>query len=216
MKDPLEANEYEVDTTDDEDLEAAMREALEAVESIHPEEGDATAEVAGESSPPRSDDADAEELSLLRQEVAELRDRSVRTLADFDNFRKRADREREEQRQYAGSEVLREILPVIDNLERALESAPESDDLTAGVTLILRQLTELLKRHGVERVEALGCPFDPAIHDAVSRQDEEDLDVATVREELQAGYIMKDRLLRPAMVVVAVPTVSPQTDEDSD
>lgn len=196
---PLEVDEFDVDGSEDQDIEAAMRDALKAVE------GDAEAESGeadGDSARSGSD-----ELTALRKEVVELRDRSVRTLADFDNFRKRADRERDEQRRYAGSEVMRELLPVIDNLERALDSAGESGDLKQGVELIHKQIMDLLRRHGVERVEAQDRPFDPAVHEAVSRQEEEGLDVATVREELQTGYVMKDRLLRPSMVVVAVPTV---------
>lgn len=218
-KGPLEADEYEVDSSDDQDLEAAMREALEAVEASGTGKDEADEDDSG--SPSLSagavlDEAGSEELTMLRQEVAELRDRSVRTLADFDNYRKRAEREREEQRRYAGSEVLRDVLPVIDNLERALESANESDELKSGVELILRQILDLLRRYGVERVAAMNRPFDPSVHEAVSRQESEDVEVPTVCDELQAGFVMKDRLLRPAMVVVAVPAETGSEDEGAD
>ena len=207
-KRPLEADEYQVDSAENEDLEAAMREALEAVESTNSGRDD-VADVHDGKAPEvlgiEVGEAATAELTMLRQEVVELRERSVRTLADFDNFRKRSEREREEQRRYAGSEVLRDVLPVIDNLERALESASEAGELKAGVEMILRQILDLLKRNGVERVESMNRPFDPAVHEAVSRRDSEDIEGPTVCDELQAGYVMKDRLLRPAMVVVAVP-----------
>ncbi|MDH3253864.1 MAG: nucleotide exchange factor GrpE [Acidobacteriota bacterium] len=208
-----ETEEFEVDGEAEQDLETAMREALEAVEAASRDELDeakavpADAEAARESLPVSDGDIDLsglDELANLRREVAELRDRSVRTLADFDNFRKRSEREREEQRRYAGTEVLREILAVVDNLERALESEGNFKDLKSGVELILRQVLDMLKRHGVERVDANGA-FDPGVHEAVSRQEADDVSVPMVQEELQAGYVLKDRLLRPAMVVVAVP-----------
>lgn len=205
---PLKADEYEVDSTENEDLEAAMREALEAVEATGSGRDD-IADVPNGKIPEdlgiEVGEAATTELTMLRKEVVELRERSVRTLADFDNFRKRSERERDEQRRYAGSEVLRDVLPVIDNLERALESAGDAGELKAGVEMILRQILDLLRRHGVERVEAMNKPFDPAVHEAVSRKDAEEIEVPTVCDELQAGYVMKDRLLRPSMVVVAVP-----------
>ena len=210
-QEPLEADEYEVDSSDDQDLEAAMREALEAVESSGVETGEATESSEG----PDAEGAGLDELTMLRKEVAELRDRSVRTLADFENFRKRAERERDEQRRYAGTEVLRDVLPVVDNLERALESNGDSDELTKGVELILRQVLDMLRRHGVERVKAKGQVFDPGVHEAVSRQEAEEVVAPTVCEELQAGFVLRDRLLRPAMVVVAVPPSPASEDEGS-
>jgi molecular chaperone GrpE len=218
-KGPLEADEYEVDGSENLDLEAAMREALEAVEATHTPEEEVDVDTAA--SPERApdtelDETETAELAMLRREVVELRERSVRTLADFDNFRKRAERERDEQRRYAGSAVLKEVLPVVDNLERALESAGELGELKAGVELILRQILDLLRRNGVHRVEAMNQPFDPVFHEAVSRKESDDIDVPTVCDELQAGFLMKDRLLRPSMVVVAVPTQEKHDDEGSE
>jgi molecular chaperone GrpE len=217
-QEPLEADEYEVDSSEDQDLEAAMREALEAVESARVETGETKEDDAGSgesSATLEVGEGSLDELTMLRKEVAELRDRSVRTLADFDNFRKRAERERDEQRRYAGTEVLRDVLPVVDNLERALESNGDNDEMTEGVELILRQVLDMLRRHGVVRVEAQGQAFDPGVHEAVSRQESEEVDVPTVSEELQAGYVLKDRLLRPAMVVVTVSSSPANEDEGS-
>jgi molecular chaperone GrpE len=129
----------------------------------------------------------------------------MRTLADFDNYRKRAERERAEVRRYALMEPLRDLLEVVDNLERAVSAGGSPDDLKLGIDMTLRQLADVLKRHGVTPVAAADRPFDPAVHEAVSRQEAEDVDEPTVSAELQKGYLLHDRLVRPARVVVAVP-----------
>src|SRR5690349_9714022 len=131
------------------DLEAAMRDAVAAVEGVESGSGRAGDPPAA-SDPPGS----AGEIAKLRQENAELRDRSVRTLADFDNYRKRAERERQEQRRYALSEVLRDFLAIQDNLDLALTAGGSPDDVRRGVEMISRQLRDLLRRYGVEGVAA--------------------------------------------------------------
>ena len=146
-----------------------------------------------------------EEVSTLRREIADLRDRSVRTLADFDNYRKRSERERRDAVRYAAAAPLGDLLEVVDNLGRALAAGGTADDLKLGVEMTLRQLEDVLRRHGVESVPASGELFDPAHHEAVSRLEDPDVEAPTVVEELQRGYRLHDRLLRPARVVVAVP-----------
>jgi molecular chaperone GrpE len=145
------------------------------------------------------------EVAALRREIADLRDRSMRTLADFDNYRKRAERERRDAVRYAGSAPLGDLLEVVDNLSRALAAGGTADDLKTGVEMTLRQLEDVLRRHGVEGVAAAGQRFDPAVHEAVSRLEDPDVEAPTVVEELQRGYRLHERLLRPARVVVAVP-----------
>jgi molecular chaperone GrpE len=179
------------------DLEAAMREAVAAVEGV---ETGSRPEAAGGDA-----DADAEEVAKLRQEIADLRDRSMRTLADFDNFRKRSERERQELKRYALLEPLRELLTVADNLGLALSAEGSAEDLKRGVEMIHRQMAELLRRFGVAEVPAVGKPFDPTVHEAVSREESADVKAPTVTAELRRGYKLHDRLLRPAMVKVAVP-----------
>ncbi len=174
------------------DLETAMREAVAAVEEV--EGGDRSASV-----------SEAEEVAQLRQEIADLRDRSMRTLADFDNFRRRSERERQELKRYALLEPLREFLTVADNLDLALSAEGPAEDLKRGVEMIHRQLQELLRRFGVTEIAAVGQPFDPTLHEAVSREESGDVKAPTVVGELRRGYRMHDRLLRPAMVKVAVP-----------
>ncbi len=180
------------------DLEAAMRDAVAAVEGV---QSGAKADAPTGSAPAGS----AEEIAKLRQEVAELRDRSVRTLADFDNFRKRAERERQEMRKYALIEPVRELLTVADNLDLALSAQGSAEDLKRGVEMIHRQMTDLLRRFGAVEVPAVGQPFDPTLHEAVSREESREVKVPTVVAELRRGYKMHDRLVRPSMVKVAVP-----------
>lgn len=178
-----------------EDLDAAMREAVAAVEEV---EGERQAAASAETT-------DEEEVAKLRREIADLRDRSMRTLADFDNFRKRSERERQETRKYALAEPLREFLEIVDNLGLALSAAGSADDLKRGVEMIHRQMQELLRRLGVKEIEALNQPFDPALHEAVQREEDPTVKTATVVGELRRGYMLHDRLLRPTMVKVAVP-----------
>lgn len=149
--------------------------------------------------------SEEDEVAELRREIADLRDRSVRTLADFDNYRKRSDRERRDAVRYAASAPLGDLLEVVDNLERALAAGGSAVDLKLGVEMTLRQLEDVLRRHGIEGVPAAGQRFDPAHHEAVSRLVDPDVEAPTVVEELQRGYRLHDRLLRPARVVVAVP-----------
>jgi molecular chaperone GrpE len=149
------------------------------------------------------------ESERLRAEVADWRDRSLRTLADFDNFRKRAERDKEEVRKYALADFLREFVAVADNFDLALRSGGSGEDLRRGVEMIHRQFDEHLRRFGLRSVEALGAEFDPAVHEAVARREDADVTRPTVVAELRKGYFLGDRLLRPAMVEVAVPVETP-------
>lgn len=186
------------------DLEAATRDALAAVEAVH---SASNAPAAPDPDPaPGADDA---AVNRLQAEIADLRDRSVRTLADYDNFRKRAEREREEQRKYALSEVLRDFLAINDNIALALQAGGTADDVKRGVEMIGKQLRDLLRRYGVEEVAAQGERFDPAIHEAVSRAEDPHVLEPTVSEVLRRGYRVHERLLRPAMVKVVVPGDNP-------
>lgn len=183
-----------------EDLDAAMRDAVAAVEGV---KGERKTADAGEAQ--AASDNGEEEVANLRREIADLRDRTMRTLADFDNFRKRSERERQDLKRYALLEPLRDFLEIVDNLGLALSAAGSSEDLKRGVEMIHRQMQDLLRRFGVKEIEALNQPFDPAIHEAVSREEDPTVDKPTVTGELRRGYTLHDRLLRPSMVKVAVP-----------
>jgi molecular chaperone GrpE len=205
MKKAGDATEVALDLDDQTtDIEAAMRDAVAAVEGV--ESG-----ARGEASPAAGATGAnaAADPAKLRQEATELRDRLTRTLADFDNFRKRAERDRQEQKRYALFDPLREFLTVTDNLDLALSAQGSAEDLKRGVEMIHRQMLELLRRFGVTEVSAVGQPFDPTVHEAVAREESPQVKSPTVSAELRRGYKLHDRLLRPAMVKVAVPAESP-------
>lgn len=183
-----------------EDMEAAMRAAVAAVEGVE-NAGRQQDEPAGAAAAP----ANETDVDKLRRENAELRDRSMRTLADFDNFRKRSERDRQDLRKYALVEPLRDFLNIVDNLDLALSAGGSAEDLKRGVEMIHRQMLDLLRRNGVKEVKALGEPFDPAVHEAVSREEDSTVRTPTVTGEMRRGYSIHDRLLRPAMVKVSVP-----------
>jgi len=142
----------------------------------------------------------------LEEKLEAERAQALRVLADFQNYRRRSEEQRQEIASRAVQNFVAELLPVLDNFERALAASKEtqsSDSLVAGVEMILRQLRELLERHGVAPIEAIGHPFDPNLHDAVMRVEASDVEDNTVVEELQRGYMMDGRVIRPAMVKVA-------------
>lgn len=182
------------------------------------EDGESIEEDLSSESPPdvESPDVSPQESSQLRTELEEMRNQRMRTLADFDNFRKRAEREKGDIKRYALIEPLRELLPVIDNLERALQADGSVEDLKLGVEMTLTQLREMMRRRGLQQVPAAGHPFDPAVHDAVSRFEDETVSQPTVADELQSGYLLHDRLLRPAMVRVAMPPEANGADDAGD
>jgi len=144
------------------------------------------------------------EDGALSEENRDLKDRYMRTLADFENYRKRADREKSDFYKYALQGVLKELLPALDNFDRALDHAEEGDDFHKGLSLIYKQLLDTLQKHGVKPINESGVRFDPNIHEGVMREEDPSVPAQTVTAVLQKGYFLHDRLLRPAMVKVAV------------
>jgi molecular chaperone GrpE len=156
-------------------------------------------------------------IAALETERNELRDRMLRIAAEFDNYKKRVRREQAENENKAREAVLRDLLEVADNLERALavESSPDIKALQQGVTLVLRLFQNKLERYDVRPLEAKGQPFDPRLHDAISQVPSADAPPGSVLSEVQKGYRIGERLLRPALVVVAVaPTIRKGSSED--
>jgi molecular chaperone GrpE len=144
------------------------------------------------------------ELENLKAEKATYLDRLARLQAEFDNYRKRAAKEQQDFRDYALADALKQVLPILDSLDRALKTENAStDDFRAGVDLIDRQFHDVLSRLGVEPIQAAGQPFDPNMHQAIQMVDTDEVAENHVVDELQRGYKIKDRLLRPAMVRVA-------------
>ena len=162
-------------------------------------------------------DAAAESVEELL-EAAEARaeksqDRLLRVTAEFENYKKRAERDINDFRKFANESLIKEILPILDNLERALEISEEKNEKTLkgmreGVAMTLKGLLSGLEKYGVVPIESLNQPFDPNFHQAVMREESDKRPDNTVSQELQKGYMMQDRLLRPAMVVVSKKPVS--------
>jgi molecular chaperone GrpE len=182
-----------------------------------PNAGDETAAEQAEAAAPAdasADEALVASTAALEKERDTLKEQLLRAVADFDNYRKRIERERRELSDYAATDVLLELLPIIDNFERALQapaSAPgatarrpaESEAFKKGIELIHKQMLDLLRKRGVTLIDALGADFDPNVHQAVIHEPSDEHREGEVMQELQRGYKLGDRLLRPAMVKVA-------------
>jgi molecular chaperone GrpE len=146
----------------------------------------------------------AAERDQLAVEKADLADRLLRARAEFDNARRRAERERSEFLQFAAMDLVKDVLPVLDDFDRALKVETVDRNYAKGVELIYQRLYETLKKLGLEPIETSGQPFDPNLHQAVERVETDEADDHTVIGEFQKGYNFKGKLLRPAMVRVAV------------
>jgi molecular chaperone GrpE len=145
------------------------------------------------------------DVEALRLEKDALQDRLLRTAAEFDNYRKRVERERREHADAVAEGVLSDLLPIIDDLERALQTpaSPEAQAYRTGVELIHKQMVDLLRKRGVTPIDTTGADFDPRVHQAVTQEQSDQHRDGQVMEELRRGYMLGERLLRPAMVKVA-------------
>ena len=167
------------------------------------DEKDLPAEAGGTPGPASATET-PESPEQLKQQRDDYYDRLLRKTAEFDNYRKRTDRERQQLSEAAAADLLQELLPLVDDMERALSA--EGDDagpIRKGVELIHKQLLETLRKRGVRPIEALGADFDPHFHQAVAYEPADDRREGEVVEEFRRGYMLGDRLLRPAMVKVA-------------
>lgn len=178
-----------------EELEQAMREAADAIEAQRAEAGPAEPSPEGVA-------------GAAEEELAQLRDRHLRLAADFENFRRRALREREEAHQFGHQNLVKDLLATVDNLARAIEHARQSEagdleGLLQGVELVERELLATLAKHGLGVIRAEGERFDPSLHEAMAQVEDETAEEGTVVQVLQPGYVLRDRLLRPARVVVS-------------
>ena len=142
----------------------------------------------------------------LAAELEKYKDAALRARADLDNYRKRVAREKEDAIRYANNSLLESLLPILDNFERGLDAAKNSSDaagIIQGLEMVRKQLEDFLSDHGVEIVNAVGTPFDPNLHEAVAHEPNPDVAEGTVARQLRKGFKLKDRLIRPASVVVS-------------
>ena len=158
------------------------------------------------------------ELETAKQEAKETYDRFLRVSAEFENYKKRSAREMDDFRKYANQSLIVEMLAVVDNLERALNSSNgnSSNDkcMADGVNLTLKEILKVFEKFNVKPIESIGQPFDPNFHQAMMQEETDDYPEHTVITQLQKGYMIHDRLLRPSMVVVAVPKVKTEDNEE--
>lgn len=204
--------EPKVEATDE---EAEQVEILDGSDA--PPAAETSSEPAAEAPEPKKSASDAlleatmkakqelqEVLAQTQKEAKDMHDRLARVSADFDNFKKRVTREKQDAIKFANEGVFKEMLPVLDNMLRAMQSAPEGQStFVDGVRLVAKQFEDVLGKMGVKGFSSLGEPFDPAKHEAVGARPDDKIPAQHVCEEYQRGYMLHDRLLRPALVIVS-------------
>ncbi|MFD1885438.1 nucleotide exchange factor GrpE [Paenibacillus wenxiniae] len=185
----------------EEQIPVQETEAAEAVNNNEPTEaGSDTAE------PTTEQVVSKDELDRAQAHAEEQTQRLLRAQADFDNFRRRTQKEKEDLAKYASAQLITELIPVIDNFERAMMTKPDHPELESfskGVDMIFRQLSDVLKNAGLTTMETVGQPFNPEFHQAVMQVESDEYEEGIIVEELQKGYALKDKVLRPAMVKVS-------------
>lgn len=144
-----------------------------------------------------------EKETIEKEKYDELYDKHLRLMAEFDNFKKRTQKEKEELGAFATADTIEKLLPVIDNLERAISSIEEKNTFSDGVEMVYKQLIEILEKIGVEKIESVGKEFDPNIHNAVMHIEDEEAGSNMIVEEFMKGYKFKDKVIRYSMVKVA-------------
>jgi molecular chaperone GrpE len=220
MANDREKGSFSTDIPDD-----AIAEAVAAVEkgkrtraaAESPEAAEVSVEVepsfpAAEAAPRP---ADAARIQQMEAELADGRERLLRVAADFENYKKRAAKEREDTQRFGNEKLVKEMLPVLDNLDRALAAAPKDDPLVSGVEMTRRLLEEALARFGVKAFSAKGQQFDARVHEALMAQATDAAPPGTVIEEQQRGFFLNDRLIRPAAVVVAAAPAKAKAETDA-
>jgi len=203
-------NYLEEENLEDKTVESTTADILEETVENRPEQVAENAEQESETSTPETkpdDDTSALKAELLeaKTQAEEYFNYLQRLKAEFDNFRKRTVKEKEEISKYASERIISSLLPVLDNFERALESAKKNkdfDSFSQGVEMIFRQFMKILEEEGLRPIEAVGKPFDPNLHEAMFRE-ESDQEENIILEELQKGYYLKDKVIRPSRVKVS-------------
>ncbi|MGJ9381683.1 nucleotide exchange factor GrpE [Salipaludibacillus sp. CF4.18] len=191
-------NEERKEVYDDQDTKGSTED--EVIEPVHAELVDDE-----EGQEDTDEEETSDELNQLNEKLEETNNRLLRTQADFDNFRRRMNKEKESAAKYKSQSLAESLLPAMDNFERALQVDAQSEDtkgLLQGMEMVYRQLKEALEKEGIVPIETVGQPFDPHFHQAVMQVESDEFESNIVVEELQPGYKLKDRIIRPAMVKV--------------
>lgn len=171
--------------------------------------------IAGENASTAEAAQPSDPLAEAKAEAQRMKDQWMRSAADFDNFRKRTRRELEDARKGGREDLLKDLLPVFDNLERAIQSAQRAQEVKAvadGLAMIVRQFIDTLSRSGITKVETIGKQFDPSVHEAIQQVETADQTPGTIVAEVQPGYLQGERLVRAAMVVVAKPKANAEPE----
>jgi len=189
---------------EDKGFEERSETAAETAEEIEVLDAEDAGGAGSDSNGTTAADEHLKEIETLKNEKQELEDRLLRQQAEFDNFRKRTQKEKEADRKYKAQDIASDLLPIVDNFHRALQTEVDASakNFAEGVEMVYRQLQEALKNHGIEEIETVGQEFDPNLHHAVLQEEDPDKASNLVVEELQKGYRLKDRVIRPAMVKV--------------
>jgi molecular chaperone GrpE len=181
-----------------------------------PRETEARSEAARQTEPASADALEGK-VAELEAALAETRDKYLRLAADFDNYKKRSRQEHLDTIQHASADLMARLLPGLDDLHSALDHQPEGIEEAwgRGLELSVRKLEEALRAHGLEAIDAVGKPFDPAVHEAIGHEESSEQPEDTVVQELRRGYRIRDRVVRPALVKVARPPALPAADGGS-
>lgn len=184
--------------------ELKSEDVVDSAEASQPDAGQTGSAQTAAGQPPAEPNGSPDQLAQLRAERDEAKELLLRRQAEFDNFRKRTERERSEYLQFAGMETVRELLPVLDDFERALKTEAGNAEYARGVEMIYTRMVDALKKLGLEFMDTAGKPFDPHLHQAIERVETSEAPDNTILGEFQRGFYFKGKLLRPAMVRVAV------------
>lgn len=193
-------------TKEQQEAANAAEETAREQEAVQREDQAANEEVEHEAESSAQAESGDDRYAELAKQVEDYQQRYLRAQADFDNFRRRTMKEKEELGQYASMKLIGQLLPVVDNFERAVAAAANNkdyDSLVKGVDMIFRQLAQTLEQEGLKPINAVGEPFNPEYHQAIMQVESEEHEEGIVVEEVQKGYMLKDRVLRPAMVKVS-------------
>ena len=188
--------------------EQKLEEMQQEINAVDADEADEAEEAASESAETEAENKDSQDeaaaqIEKLTAELKEKEDRVLRLQADFENFRRRTSKEKEELSAVVTQGILKDMLPLLDNFERAMAAeAKDSEAFQKGVEMIFTQFTEILKKNGLEHIEVEGQKFDPNFHQAVMRVQNADMEDDDIAQELQKGYMVKGRVIRPSMVQV--------------